>query len=80
MNDIFTIKTIYIRNSRTFEFTVVSSEKERKLFFIYNYEGKYYYLFDCKVEVRKFFNCEEAIFLSFDNDEAIDLYLFSYQI
>ncbi len=80
MNDIFTRKTIYIRNSRTLEFTVVSSGNEKKLFFIYNYECMHYRLFDCKMEVRKFFNCENSKFLEFEDDEILDFYLLNCQI
>jgi hypothetical protein len=80
MNDIETIKTFYIRNSRTLESTVVSSRNEKKLFFIYNYEGLHYRLFDSKIEVRKFFNGENAMFLEFEDDETLDFYLLNCQI
>ena len=80
MNDINILKTIEIRASRTLDMLSVSDKNERKLLFLYNYEGEHYRLFDCKMEVRKFFNCEGATFLEFEDDETLDFYLLNCHI
>ena len=80
MNSINIIKTFEIRTSRTLDVLSISYEDKQKLLFLYNYEGIYYRLFDCKTEVRKFFKCENAIFLEFENDEKLDSYLLNYKI
>ena len=80
MNDVYTMKTIYIRASRTLDMISVSYKNKRKLLFLYNYECIHYRLFDCKIEVRKFFNCENATFLEFEDDETLDFYLLNCKI
>ena len=79
MNDVETIKTFYIRNSRTLEVVVVSSENETTVFYMYNYEGKSFRLFDSKIEVRKFFSCQEALCIVFINENDLDSYLLNYK-
>lgn len=75
MNDIWTVKTIYIRASRTLEFTIVTNDLGTRMFYIYNYEGLHYRLFNSKIEVRKFFSCEDAEFWEFSDEEILDSYL-----
>ena len=80
MNDIWCAKTIYVRNSRTFEFIIVSAENKSRIFYMYNYEGKYYYLFETKTDVRNFFNWEESDFKEFLNEEILDNFLINYPL
>ena len=78
MNNIRILKTIEIRASRTIEILLIYSKNWNSIFYIYNYEGIHYRLFNCKKEVRKFFNCEDASYLDFCDDESLDDYLLNY--
>ncbi len=75
MNEIWAVKTIYVRSSRTLEFITVTNGQGTRIFYLYNYECFHYRLFDSKIEVRKFFNCEDAQFLEFSDEDVLDSYL-----
>ncbi len=80
MNEITNQKVHYFRNSRTLEIFFVTNKQKYKIFFLYNYEGKYYSLFDNRHEVRKFFNGEESEYLSFEKDAKVDSYLLKFKL
>lgn len=45
------------------------------IFYIYNYEGIHYRLFDCLIELINFFQGIESKYLDFNEDDELDNYL-----
>ena len=56
MNTIQTISTEYLRASRTIETVLVTNTTTNKLFYIYNYEGWFYRVFNNLVDLINFFD------------------------
>ena len=56
MNTIQTISTEYLRASRTIETVLVTNTTTHKLFYIYNYEGWFYRVFNNLVDLINFFD------------------------
>lgn len=76
MNTLNTIRTIYYtRASRTIETILLTNEIISKPFYVYNYEGYSYRLFETKKEVSNFFNYNVESKFHFDSDEELDDYL-----
>ena len=76
MNIINTCHVIYYgRASRTIETVLVSNEIVSKTFYVYNYEGYSFRVFETKKEVSNFFNYNVHSEFHFDSDEELDDYL-----
>ena len=56
MNTIQTISTEYLRASRTIETVLVTNTTTNKLFYIYNYEGWFYRVFNNLIDLNNFFD------------------------
>lgn len=79
MNSSQTLRTIYLRASRTIETILVSNNIQSKLFYLYNYEGYSFRVFETKKEVSDFFNLNVESKLHFDKEYSIDNYFLKYQ-
>ena len=55
MNSFINIHTDYIRPARTIETVLVSNSKTNKLFYVYNYEGYSFRVFDTVLSLVIFF-------------------------
>ena len=76
MNTLTSVNTIYYnRASITIETILVSNSIEAKPFYVYNYEGYSFRVFDSKKEVSNFFNLNVDSKLHFDNEVQLDDYL-----
>lgn len=81
MNTFTTINTIYYtRASRTIETILVSNNVAVKHFYVYNYEGYSFRVFETKKEVSNFFNHNVESELHFDSDEELEDYLMNVKI
>lgn len=75
MNSLHTLRTIYLRASRTIETILVSNNIHSKHFYLYNYEGYSFRVFETKKEVSNFFNLNVESKLHFDTEYTLDNYL-----
>lgn len=81
MNTLFTTNTIYYtRASRTIETILVSNNIGTKPFYIYNYEGYSFRVFETKKEVSNFFNLNVESKFHFDTEVELDDYLMNVKI
>ncbi len=80
MKIIKTIITIYFsRSSRTIETIMISDLNKTKFFYIYNYEGYSFRVFETKKAVSDFFNLNIESLIHFDNENNLDKYLLSFE-
>ena len=75
MNTFHSINTEYLRPSRTIETVMVSNEISNKLFFIYNYEGNSFRIFENHLDLINFFQNMTGNYLHFNSDGEVDLFL-----
>lgn len=76
MNSLQTLQTIYYsRASRTIETILVSNETKSKRFYVYNYEGYSFRVFETKKGVSDFFNLNIESKFHFDTENSLDNYL-----
>jgi len=82
MNSIDTIDTEYInRACRTLETVQVRNGGfKTKLFWIYNFEGVHFRVFDCMMDVINFFTESIEAKYSFDNENDLDNFLLNVRI
>ena len=75
MNTFQTVNIEYLRASRTIETVLVSKETLSKIFFIYNYEGNSYRVFENHLSLLHFFlNKGESDFY-FSTEIELDVFL-----
>ncbi|MDO8451797.1 MAG: hypothetical protein Q7S76_02915 [bacterium] len=72
MNRITLLDTNYLRPNRTIDSILLSNKKDRKLVFVYNYEGVHFRLFVSPIQVVDFFNEEEEPNLCFESEIDLD--------
>lgn len=76
MNTIETINTDYIRSSRTIETVLVSNSNSKKVFFIYNFEGCSFRVFNSYLNLINFFKYNETESdFHFDTEIELDSFL-----
>lgn len=78
MNTFQIIDTDYIRSSRTIETILVrnnSNNKFQKVFFIYNYEGYSFRVFDSHSKLIDFFINQKESDIHFKNEKELDFFL-----
>lgn len=80
MNSFQTINTEYIRASRTIETILVTKENSCKVFFLYNYEGNSFRLFENHLGLIHFFQDKSESDFHFDNEADLDSFLSSVKI
>jgi len=80
MNTFQTINTEYIRASRTIETILVSKENSSKVFFLYNYEGNSFRLFENHLGLIHFFQDKSESDFHFDNEADLDSFLSSVKL
>jgi hypothetical protein len=75
MNHFRSLNTEYLRPSRTLETVIVSKENVSRIFFIYNYEGTSFRVFDNILNLINFFqNIAECDF-HFTTEKELDHFL-----
>ncbi|MDO7172115.1 hypothetical protein [Mariniflexile sp. AS56] len=80
MNTLQTINTEYLRASKTLETTVVSKENLSKVFFIYNYEGNSFRVFENHLDLINFFQNKSDSFIHFSTETDLDNFLLNVKI
>ncbi len=75
MNNIQTINTAYIRTSRTIETVLVSKENLSKVFFIYNYEGYSFRVYENHLDLIHFFQNNIETDVHFNSEVELDNFL-----
>lgn len=80
MNTIHTINTEYLRPSRTIETILVSIGKLNKVFYLYNYEGNSFRLFESQLGLIHFFQDKSEADFHFNTDQELDFFLSSAEV
>ena len=75
MNKITLLEVEYLRASRTIETIEVSLDSKAKIYFIYNYEGTHFRLFNSLASLIQFFESNMESKISFDKESELDAYL-----
>jgi hypothetical protein len=75
MNSFETIKTDYIKPSRTIETVLVSNFKSKQLFYVYNYEGYSFRVFETVPSLINFFEENIESNFHFDSENKLDDFL-----
>ncbi len=75
MNKIESIDTEYIRGSRTVETVLVSNNNVRKVFYVYNYEGNSFRLFEGQLDFINFFQGKAESDYHFNTEKKLDNFL-----
>ncbi|MBS4001346.1 MAG: hypothetical protein KGZ71_12785 [Desulfobulbaceae bacterium] len=81
MNNIRILNTDYIPSSRTIETVLVSNENFERVFFIFDYEGYSFRLFDSILNLLNFFqdNETESDFY-FETEDQKDSFLMNFEL
>lgn len=72
MNTITLLETDYLRPNRTIESILLSDRRDKKLVFVYNYEGVHFRLFLSSEQMIDFFKEERESSLCFENERDLD--------
>ncbi len=80
MNAFKVIETEYLRASRTIETIKVSNKMSCKLFYVYNFEGNSFRVFDSLLDLIEFFKRGTESKVHFACDSELDVYLSKVQI
>lgn len=72
MNTFKAIETEYLRASRTIETVLVTKDNMDKLFFVYNYEGNSFRVFECIMDLILFFQDKRESDYCFSSDLELD--------
>jgi hypothetical protein len=80
MNNFKTLETDYLRSSRTIESVLVSNNQIEKLFFVYNFEGYYFRVFDTVLALINFFDKNIESHVSFDQETELDNFFLNVKL
>jgi len=80
MNTFTTINTEYLRPSRTIETILVSKVNSSKVFFLYNYEGTSFRLFENHMDLIHFFQDKSESDFYFNRECDVDSFLSSVKL
>lgn len=75
MNNFQSIKTEYLRPSRTIETVLVTRENLSKVLFIYNYEGNSFRVFENLLGLLHFFQNKAESNFHFNSEVELDHFL-----
>jgi hypothetical protein len=75
MNTFQTLNTEYLRSSRTIETVLVSNEDLSQVFFIYNYEGNHFRVFQNHLDLINFFQDKAECDFDFGTEDELDWFL-----
>jgi hypothetical protein len=80
MNTLQTINTDYLKASRSIETILVTNEKSSKVFFMYNYEGNSYRVFENHLDLINFFQNKAECDFHFSTEKDLDYFLSNVKI
>lgn len=80
MNRIHALDTEYLRPDRTIETILVQQGDESKVFWIYNFEGIHFRVFEKLLDVHHFLNDATEAPYSFSNEEELDEFLWDLRL
>jgi hypothetical protein len=80
MNSIKAIQTDYFRSSRTIETVLVSNKTNERVYFVYNYEGYSFRVFDSQIKLLNFFQNSEENCNHFENEGDLDNFLTNIEL
>ncbi len=80
MNTIQTLKTDYLRSNRSIDTIKIFNPSRSKLFWLYNYEGWHFRVFESKQEMHEFFANDIEPKISFNEEVQLDNFLLNLTI
>ncbi len=72
MNSFKVIDTDYLRSSQTIETILVSNSSSKQVFFVYNYEGYSFRVFETILSLINFFQGKNESNIHFDTETELD--------
>lgn len=75
MNKYTALDVSYLRPSRTIETILLENGDNKRIIYVYNYEGIHFSVFNFIVDILEFFNNELEAEISFETDEELNYYL-----
>lgn len=75
MNKYTAINVSYLRPSRTLETILLENKNEKRIVFVFNYDGVHFRIFNFINEILQFFNDELEPEVSFETEEELNSYL-----
>ncbi len=76
MNTFNVIDTDYLRSSRTVETILVSNSKTSQVFYVYNYEGYSFRVFETILSLVSFFQERKESHFHFDTETELDNFFY----
>lgn len=80
MNKVQTIDTEYLRSDRTIDKILVYQGVFSKIFWIYNFEGIHFRVFEKLLDVHNFLSTSFEAKYSFDNEKELDDFLLNFHL
>ena len=80
MNQLQTIKIEYLRSSRTIETVLVINRKLSEVFFVYNYEGNSFRVFENHLKLVDFFQNKCESDYHFSTEDELDDFLSEFKL
>lgn len=78
MNTFHAIEVDYLRPSRTIETILLENDKDRKILYVYNYEGWHFRVFNTVLDVVNFFDDKFEPEIQFEDENELDDYFRKY--
>ena len=77
MNEYIAIDVSYLRPSRTIETILLKKDNEKRIVYVYNYEGVHFRVFNSVIDIIRFFDedIDTKIIFETEKDEKLDNYL-----
>ena len=74
MNSFKAIDVVYLHPDKTIETILVSNSKTEKAFYVYNYQGWFFRVFDNLLDVANFFNDSFETKVFFEDERKLSDY------
>ncbi len=75
MNKYTALDVCYLRPSRTIETILLEKGDNKRIIYVYNYDGIHFSVFNFITDILEFFNNEIEADISFETDEELNHYL-----
>jgi len=80
MNSLNTLTNEYIRSDKSIDTIVVSNENSNKTFYIYNYQGCSFRVFDSLLKLIDFFQGKHEEAFHFETEDEVDTFLLNVRV
>lgn len=75
MNTLTTLSNEYLRSDKSIDTVLVSNGHSNRIFYIYNYQGYSFKVFDSLIMLMEFFQDKFETVVHFEREEEVDAFL-----